>query len=71
MVEVILDGVPVVTVNGKTTTFKRLAGEENAWRATVDLNQVAASYDLFTGTSQVSSPVGPAEHKCFRPSRLR
>jgi len=45
-------GTAGVVLGTKVATFKRLAGEIQMAEATVDLNQAAADYDVFTGTTE-------------------
>ncbi|KKL13872.1 hypothetical protein LCGC14_2521420, partial [marine sediment metagenome] len=46
-------GTDGVVVNSRTAAYGRLAGVEQMAPTTIDLNQAAATYDLFTGTAQV------------------
>ncbi len=41
-----------VVVASRTTAFGRVAAKDQLAATTIDLNQAAATYDLFTGTSQ-------------------
>ena len=45
-------GTAGVVLGTKVAAFKTLAGEMQMAEATLDLNQVAADYDLFTGTAE-------------------
>ncbi len=52
MADVTIDGVAImgeVAVDSRTSAYAKLAGISQVIKTTIDLNQAAAAYDLFTG----------------------